>query len=130
MSLLSLSKKILTKQDDKAVAKKKTPKKAVKKTAKPADLMLAKNIGLQVITTEKSIGQHELNKMVVRVLPHATKHQIALAVKEKFGVLPLSVRTSNFQPKARRRGATAGRTRFWKKAFVTVTDIHSVTSGP
>lgn len=135
MSLLSLSKKILSKEKPakktgKAVAAKKAVKTDKGPSAQPVDSLAAGRIKLQVIMTEKSIGQQEGNTIVLRVAPDATKGQISAAVQEKFGVKALSIRTSNQSPKNRRRGASQGRTNFWKKAYVSVNDIQSITTGP
>jgi large subunit ribosomal protein L23 len=127
MSLLSLSKRILGKDESKADGKKSAKKSADKK--KTADVsVLAGRIGLTPIITEKSVNQQEYSIVVFRVHPSATKHQIKMAVKEQYGVTPLDVRTAMFRPKVRRRGMTYGTTSFWKKAYVTVDNIQALTA--
>lgn len=147
MSLLSLSKKILS-REGKTVAKGKAQKKpldktrgkqaakkeagtktkakpAKKKAAAPVSLMAAR-VGLFPILSEKSVRAQERNTIMFRVLPAATKHQISMAVQERYGVRVLAIRTSNMMPKVRRRGLVVGRTKHWKKAYVTVDNINPI----
>ncbi len=126
MSLLSLSKKILSKKS----AAPREQLAAVAVPAKQNSPAVTSRIKWQVVMTEKSIGQQAHNTLIIRVEPQATKGQIAAAIQDKYGVPALKIRTSNYRPKNRRRGATYGRTNYWKKAYVTVSDIQSVTTGP
>lgn len=138
MSLLSQAKKIFkTKEAEdktvKAKAVKKTEVKAketkVKKTA-PQKMVMAGDIGLSVVLSEKSIAQQASQTVVVKVVPSASKQQIAGAVEDLFAVKVLSVRTMKNHPKIRRRGMTAGLTNNWKKAYVTVDDISKLNVAP
>lgn len=131
MSLLSLSKKILNREDSKKKPKatkkaagKKSAAKKTEKKSRPVSLM-AGRISLTPVVTEKSIGLHQHNTVVFRVSPRATKQQIAQAVEEQYGAKALRIRTAVFKPKTRRRGMTEGKTNVWKKAYVTVEDIQS-----
>lgn len=140
MSILSLSKKILgSKPQAKPTKKASQPKaKGTPVKAKPvAEVSAVTNIAattspviFDVLVTEKSMVAQEQNTLVVRVAPHVTKGQIMAAIEAKYGVKALGVRTSNLFPKNRRRGTTTGRTKFWKKAYVTVSDIKNVVTGP
>jgi|SRR3989344_3896147 len=139
MSLLSLTKKIVGAKDQKKLAKKpakqldttSASKPNIKKDAVSAhNVVLAGEIGLSVILSERSIAQQAGQTLVVRVLPHATKPVIAKAVEGLFGVKVLSVRTSRLHPKRRQRGTTIGRTQHWKKAYVTVDDISKLNVAP
>jgi large subunit ribosomal protein L23 len=133
MSLLSLTKKILSRQAAPQAAEKKTKKaaakgaKKAKETVATGNALLAAQIGLQLMLTEKSIGQQEGNVAVFKTLPQTTKGQIAQAVAAKYGVAVQSVRTSQFPGKRRSRGQTIGRTNYWKKAYVTVDDISKLS---
>lgn len=134
MSLLSLSKKILggTKKEaakEKAASKKKTA--VATQTPAPATKglkfsVLAGALQVHAVLSEKSMAAQAKNVLVVRVATMASKHDIARAVAEMFGVKVMSVRTANLHPKNRRRGVTSGRTKQWKKAYVTVDDISKV----
>ena len=72
------------------------------------------------VITEKATNLSELNKVVFRVAPGATKPQIKEAVERLFDVKVLEVRTLSVKSKPKRRGYTKGRTRTWKKAIVQV----------
>ena len=130
MSLLSLTKKITgTDKKVKKSAPKKTAKKVVKKTADKTSV-LAGQIGLVEIVSERSMRQQEIGVAIFRVLPSATKRDIARAVSEKYGVGVKDVRTTRYLPKKRRRGRTVGKTNAWKKAYVSVDDIGALNTGP
>jgi large subunit ribosomal protein L23 len=149
MSLLSLSKRIF-KRDRAAKPVKKKARKTTSKVAadsqksaqpartpaekrrqkkEPASVM-AGRIQLHALMSERSIRLQEMNTVVFRVHPTATKLQIAQAIREQYSASVLSVRTATFRPKTRRRGATAGQTSTWKKAYVTVDDIQKIATGP
>jgi large subunit ribosomal protein L23 len=140
MSLLSLSKRILGKDEKKpakkapkiSAAKKQTKKTAEKETPKKATVdkgaITTGVIGLAEIISEKGIRQQSQGVAVFRVLSTVSKGHIAEAVESRFGVKVKSVRTLNANPKTRRRGITAGKTNRWKKAYVTVDNIQSLAS--
>ncbi|MBI3251281.1 MAG: 50S ribosomal protein L23 [Candidatus Andersenbacteria bacterium] len=132
MSLLSLTKKIVgaKKPADKAAKKPDSQPKIKQEAAAANNVVLAGEIGLSVILSERSISQQAGQTLVVRVLPHATKPVIAKAVEGLFRVKVLSVRTSRLHPKRRQRGTTIGRTQHWKKAYVTVDDISKLHVAP
>lgn len=115
------------KPEAKKPAKKDAPKKA-EPVAKNG--VLAGSIDLSAIMTEKSMRMQGGNKVVVRVLPSASKHVIAKAVEQLFGVKVLSVTTLISHPKIRRRGITSGLTPKVKKAYVTVDDISKLNVAP
>ncbi|MEX0649908.1 MAG: 50S ribosomal protein L23 [Candidatus Andersenbacteria bacterium] len=132
MSLLSLSKKILSREKAQKSTGKTTAKKTVKNTEKKSKKtdktasVLAGRLGMSPVLSEKGIRLQEQNLLVVRVKPSATKQQIAQAIEEEFGQKPLSVRTARMNPKTRRRGMSSGRTNHWKKAYVKMKDIKSI----
>ena len=71
--------------------------------------------------TEKGTRAAESgNKVVFRVRPQASKDVIRTAIEDLFKVTVLSVRTSNFMGKKRRRGMVRGKQMNWKKAYVTL----------
>src|SRR3989344_7669494 len=124
MSILSLSRKILGRKEEKP-AKKKAAPKTTKKSAKKKEKVsvLAGRLDTHMVVTEKSLGQHETRTLVVYIKPEATKEEIMQSVKEKYGVEPVAVRTLQVRPKRRRRGRTEGATRAMKKAYVKGVDI-------
>lgn len=87
-------------------------------------------IKLQPIVSERSLDAQADKVVVFRVDPAASKGRVRQAVQEKYGVKVLAVRTANFLPKARRRGATQGTTRSWKKAYVKVNDVAPLNLAP
>jgi len=79
------------------------------------------SIILTPIITEKTTDERVRSRYVFRVLSQATKIDIKRAVEKIFGVKVLDVNTTKV--KAKTRGAIRGmpgRTRSWKKAYVTL----------
>jgi large subunit ribosomal protein L23 len=138
MSLLSLSKKILRSNEAEAAKAKKAKKAEAKKVSQEPAVAKAKAgaqgaagaIQLTAIMTEKSMAAQAQQKLVVRVIPTATKAQIAAAIEQLFGVKVLGVRTARNHPKIRRRGVSVGRTVNLKKAYVTVDDLSKLNVAP
>jgi large subunit ribosomal protein L23 len=90
--------------------------------------MEARQIILEPIITEKTTTAREYaNKYAFRVLPNATKGQIAAAVEEIFGVSVREVRTIRMQGKMKRMGRNTGRRPAWKKAIVTLAEGDTVS---
>jgi large subunit ribosomal protein L23 len=77
-----------------------------------------RSVIIRPIVSEKSYALLTANKYTFRVHPDAHKTQIRQAVEEVFGVRVRDVRTMSVKSKPKRRGATFGRTREWKKAVV------------
>lgn len=73
------------------------------------------------LLTEKAMAQKEnLNAVVFKVHPEATKTQIKEAIEKFFNVKVEAVRTLNFNGKVKRFGKNIGRRQDWKKAVVTL----------
>jgi large subunit ribosomal protein L23 len=130
MSLLSFAKKIVGTKKDVSRAQKKPSSTAKKTEERTFDAHWVLRVGLTPLTTEKSVAAQEHNVVAFRVRSQATKGQIALAIREKYGVSPLVIRTVTMHPKGRRRGYTSGTTSRWKKAYVTVQDAQSLHVAP
>lgn len=132
MSLLSFAKKIVGEKQQQKAAATGNKKPSIAKEAEGAALygQWAFRIGLAPLVTEKSVALQEHNVVAFKVRVSATKGQIAMAVREKYNVEPLAVRTVVGHPKRRRRGYTVGMTNQWKKAYVTVKDIQSLHIAP
>lgn len=126
MSLLSFAKKLAGRED--RATKRQTAKKApalatseAPATPVLAGITTAGRLNLQPLITEDSIAMRGNTQTVAfRVTSTANKQAIALAVAERFGVTPTSVRTRQVAGKSRRRGTTIGTTAAWKKAYVTL----------
>ncbi|MDR1470051.1 MAG: 50S ribosomal protein L23 [Spirochaetaceae bacterium] len=82
--------------------------------------MIAHDIIIRPIVTEKSSALMEQNKYTFEVHKSANKIQIRQAVEQVFKVKVLSVNTMNVSAKPKRMGAFLGKTRSWKKAVVTL----------
>ena len=131
MSLLTLSKRILGKNEKSSEVKKKKVSQAAASTKKAklkvdAHALTTGSIGLSEVVSEKGINQQLNGTAVFTVLPHVTKTQIAAAVESRFGVKVVSVRTSLSHPKIKRRGITEGRVNRVKKAYVTVDNVQKL----
>lgn len=68
--------------------------------------------------SEKAIQGEALGQYVFEVVPAATKHDVAIAVKDLYGVMPTRVRMVTLGGKQLRFGATQGATKHWKKAII------------
>ena len=75
---------------------------------------------IRPVVTEKTYVLAEAGKYTFRVHDKAHKTQIRQAVERLFDVNVVDVRTASVKSKPKRRGANAGRTRTWKKAYVQV----------
>lgn len=74
------------------------------------------------VITEKSAIQAEANVYTFKVNESANKIEIKKAIEEAFGVKVKKVNTLNTKSKAKRVGRYAGKTKTYKKAFVTLVD--------
>ena len=84
--------------------------------------MLAHDIVIRPIVTEKSMMGIADKKYTFEVAKAANKIEIAKAVEELFKVKVAKVNTLNVRGKLRRQGKYEGYTRSWKKAYVTLTE--------
>ena len=82
--------------------------------------MLAEEIIIAPVITEKSNDLMQEGKYTFKVNKNATKVEIANAVEKLFGVKVLSVNTISVKGKQKRVGAHVGMTSDWKKAIVTI----------
>ncbi len=85
--------------------------------------MDARQIIIRPIVTEKSTVIRDIsNQYSFRVIPRATKRQIASAIEELFDVHVMKTRTMKMQGKMKRLGRNVGRKASWKKAIVTLAE--------
>lgn len=82
--------------------------------------MIAEEIIIKPIVTEKSSSSVAEGKYTFKVAKKATKVQIANAVEALFNVKVLNVNTMTVKGKEKRVGANTGRRSDWKKAIVTI----------
>lgn len=74
------------------------------------------------VITEKSAIQAENNVYTFKVAASANKIEIKKAIEEAFGVKVKNVNTLNTKSKKKRVGRYTGKTKTYKKAFVTLAD--------
>lgn len=82
--------------------------------------MLAEEIILKPIITEKSNDEIQYGKYTFKVNKKATKVDIKRACEKLFDVKVLKVNTCMVKGKTKRVGRSIGRTSDWKKAIVTI----------
>ena len=82
--------------------------------------MVAEDIIIKPIVTEKSSMESAAGKYTFKVNRKATKIDIKNAVEKLFGVKVKDVRTLIVKSKPKRQGANVGKTSEWKKAIVTI----------
>jgi large subunit ribosomal protein L23 len=78
------------------------------------------------VITEKSAHQAENNVYTFKVATSANKIEIKKAVEAAFGVKVAKVNTLMTKPKAKRVGRYTGKTKTYKKAFVTLKDGETI----
>ena len=84
--------------------------------------MIAQDIVIRPIITEKSMQDITNKKYVFEVAKNATKIDVAKAVEELFkGAKVKSVNTVHVRGRMKRQGRFEGYTRSWKKAYVQLT---------
>ena len=84
--------------------------------------MLAQDIIIRPVISEKGMSGIAENKYTFEVAKKANKIEIAKAVEELFkDVKVAKVNTVNVRGRLRRQGRYEGYTRTWKKAYVTLT---------
>ena len=84
--------------------------------------MIAQDIIIRPIITEKSMIGAVDKKYTFEVAKTATKIDIANAVEEAFKVKVAKVNTVSVRGRLKRQGRTQGYTKSWKKAVVTLTE--------
>ena len=82
--------------------------------------MLAEEIIIAPVVTEKSNDELQEGRYTFKVNKKATKVQIAQAVEKLFNVKVLKVNTMHVNGKTKRVGYHVGKTSDWKKAIVTL----------
>ena len=80
--------------------------------------MIAQDIVIRPIITEKAMQDITAKKYVFEVAKNATKIDVKRAVEELFKVQVEKVNTVKVRGRSRRQGRFEGYTRSWKKAYV------------
>ena len=116
----------------KAVKTEKEKKPLTERTVKPAVYakpksartspkhVISNKILIKPHVTEKSAYLSSLNQYIFDVAPTANRIMIKKAIYDIYGVSPLKVNIINVLGKHVRFGRTAGKTKDWKKAVVTL----------
>ena len=109
-----------------AKVKKTTAEKSVTVASRAKDEWAqAKNFrrALRIVrplVTEKSAQLSAFNKYVFEVHAGMNKIEVRKAIKDIYNVDPINVQVVNVSGKHVRYGRSTGRTRDWKKAYVTL----------
>ncbi len=82
--------------------------------------MVAQDIIIKPIITEKSMSGNAIKMYTFKVNKNSNKIEIKKAVEELFGVKVAKVNTLNVKGRLKRQGRTQGYTSDWKKAYVTL----------
>ena len=85
--------------------------------------MLAEEVIIRPVVTEKSNDELQQGKYTFEVNKKATKVDIAKAVEKLFEVKVLKVNTMTVKGKSKRVGYHVGKTSDWKKAVVTIDTV-------
>lgn len=123
----------LKKEEKTAKAEKKTVKKAAPKKAAPKEEKVAPTSGyaykiiVRPIVTEKAAIMQSSRTYAFEVVNSAKKVDVKKAVKELYGVNPVSVRVINVQGHRVRFGKFSGKRSDYKKAMVTLKPGDSIT---
>ena len=84
------------------------------------------HVVIKPVVSEKSYVLAAADRYTFRVHAAAHKTEIRQAIEELFDVHVVDVRTLSVKSKPKRRAATRGRTRTWKKAIVQVRPGESI----
>jgi large subunit ribosomal protein L23 len=79
-----------------------------------------------VVSEKSAMAADKSNQFGFKVVPDATKPEIAQAVELLFDVKVRDVRTVNVKGKQKRFGAVMGRRNNWKKAYVRLQEGHDI----
>lgn len=110
-----------------APAKEKEPQKQTRGPLAREGAGDAHRILLSPLFTEKSANLQAQGKYVFQVAPGAGKVEIAVAVRDLYGVKPVSVRIVRLEGKKVRFGRFTGRQKGVKKAIVTLPAGQTIT---
>lgn len=98
-----------------------------RKPAAKRDTGAAPRVLLAAVVSEKSTRLSGANQVVFDVEPTATKHAVAQAVRDLYGITPSAVRMVTVNGKFIRYGRSVGRTKNRRKAIVSVPSGKRIT---
>lgn len=98
-----------------------------RKPAAKRDTGAAPRVLLAAVVSEKSTRLSGANQVVFDVEPTATKHAVAQAVRDLYGITPSAVRMITVNGKFIRYGRSVGRTKNRRKAIVSVPSGKRIT---
>ena len=78
------------------------------------------------VSEKSTVSAEANNTLVFKVTTDADKAEIKSAVESLFEVKVAGVRTVNVKGKTKRHGATFGKRKDWKKAYVTLEEGHDI----
>jgi large subunit ribosomal protein L23 len=79
------------------------------------------------ISEKAAMGAEKRRQYVFEVLPDATKPEVKAAIELLFKTEVMSVRVLNVKTKPRRFGQIQGRSKAWKKAYVTLKEGQEIS---
>jgi large subunit ribosomal protein L23 len=114
-----------------AVEKKKVKNKkdASKKKVEKSKARVESNayrVLINPLISEKTTDLGQENKYVFKVSKKANKEEIKQAIKDVYGIKPLSVKTVNVIGKKRRYGRVLGKTSDYKKAIISLPEGETI----
>ncbi|NNC54323.1 MAG: 50S ribosomal protein L23 [Pseudomonadales bacterium] len=82
------------------------------------------------VSEKAALAGDSSNAVVFRVVPDATKREVAAAVEKLFKVKVNSVQVSNVKGKLKRNRFGFARKAGWKKAYVNLAEGHDIDFAP
>lgn len=76
--------------------------------------------------SEKAVMIGQDRQYVFQVIPSATKHEVAWAIRDVYGIIPEGVNIIRVRGKRMRFGKTEGTSNKWKKALVKLPEGKSI----
>ncbi len=124
---MSPAKKEVAEKAEKKVKAPKAKKAAAVRTQHtgPVELRLY-DVLVRPLITEKSTRHAEMNKVVFKISPDATKDDVRRAVEKLFNVTVTKVNTMNTEGKEKRFKGKIGHRQDMRKAIVTLAAGHTI----
>ena len=79
------------------------------------------------MSEKAAMGAEKRREYVFEVMPDATKPEVKAAIELLFKTEVLAVRVLNVKTKPRRFGQIQGRSKAWKKAYVTLKEGQEIS---
>lgn len=114
-------------KDEKPAEQPVKAEPAVETTKAESASVVSARVIIKPLITEKAAVFQSLNKYAFLVDRKATKPQIKRAIKDIYGIEPISVNVANIEGKAKRFGKSPGRRKDFRKALVTLPQGKTIT---